>query len=160
MRLKIVGLASLAISLTLMVAALALLFQTYNRTQVPIQQAGASLQVQGIVLEKLVEKRPDRLLPFNVTTYIVRYAFPSASGQMRTGEQVVTRKVYESITRQGEPIWVMLSANDPTLNAIDTRLVFPGAYGWRVGLALAALILATAISFGSFLLANRFRASR
>ena len=137
----------------LIVAAVGLFYLAYRRVEVPIRLSGSSITVAGVVTEMLVEERPDRLVPFPIRTYLVRYAFPTTKGQMHTGEQVVTRAFYSRIAAPGAPIWVTFGATDPGLNAVDPSLSFPAAAGWRLGMGLAALLAAAAVvNVGLFLL--------
>jgi hypothetical protein len=134
-----VSLAGLLLSLALLAAGLYLMFSAYRRVSAPLRLTGQGVPAQGVVTEKFVDERPDRLLPFDVTTYVVRYAYPNAEGQMRTGEQIVTRKTYEGLPGQGGQAFVLFDPAEPGLSAIDSRLTFPGGAGWRAGLAAAAL---------------------
>src|SRR5690606_38732531 len=91
-------------SLPLLVGPLARLSTAARRPETQVRLMGDAWATRGVVLEKLVEEREDRLLPWDVTTYVVRYAYPNDRGQMRTGEQVVTRRFFEQTPEQGEPI--------------------------------------------------------
>ncbi len=145
----LLGFSGIVLALGSIVLALGLFYTAYHRVEVPAQLAASStLTVQGVVLEKLIEQRTDRLLPFKVTTYVVRYAYPNMQGQMRTGEQVVTKGFFEQIGGQGSAVWITFSAEDSSRSAVDPRLTFPGSAGWRVGLGLAAI--GTAYAMGRF----------
>lgn len=146
MRRRVTGLAGIALAVGLVALGLLLLFTAFRRVQTPFQLAGGGMTVQGVVLEKLVEARPDRLLPFDVTTYVVRYAYPNPQGQMRTGEQAVTQGFFERLPGQGALAWVTFDPADPAISAIDPRLTLPGAAGWRAGMGFAALLLAVLIA--------------
>ncbi len=139
---RVRSLAGIILSLALLAAGLALLYSASHSLRVPLRLAGRALVAQGIVMEKITEQHPDRLLPFDVTSYVVRYAFPNAQGQMRTGQQTVTKSFFEELPGQGSPAWVFFDPDDPSVSAIDPRLTFPGAAGWRLGMAAAALLLA------------------
>ncbi len=139
MKRRVIG---IALAAGLILLGLLLLFTALRRVQTQIVLMGGGVTVQGVVLEKLVEERPDRLLPFEVTTYVVRYAYPNPEGQMRTGEQVVTQGFFEVLPGQGAPARVTYDPANPAISAIDPRLTFPGAAGWRAGMGFAALMLA------------------
>lgn len=138
-------LAGALVALGLLAVAAGLSYSAFRRVETIFRLAGSSITVQGVVTEKLVEQRPDRLLPFDVTTRVVRYAYPNPQGQMRTGEQVVTKGFFEQVRGQGAPVRITYSSTDPAISAIDPRLTLPAAAGWRAGMALAALALALMI---------------
>lgn len=135
------ALLSIIAALILAGGALGLLYTIYGRIQTPLRLNGEMSATPGVITEKAVEQRPDRLLPFSPQAYLVRYAFPTPPrGQMRSGEQVVTRRVFQSLGEQGQPVEVIFRPDDPGINAIDPRVVFPGSTGWRLGIALGALM--------------------
>lgn len=153
---RTLSLIGIILSLVLLVGSLALFYTAYRRIENTLRlTSGETWATGGVVLEKLVEERPDRLLPFDVTTYVVRYAFPNEEGQMRTGEQVVTRGVFRQVPGQGQPVPVLVLGEDSAINAINPGLAFPGTAGWRLGMALAALLGAMVLSTVSTALARR-----
>ncbi|GEM_PF-2460137 len=133
---------SLAVSLILLLAALGLLYTVYRRVATPLMLLRGAVAVDGNITEKLVQRQPDTLLPFDVTVYVVRYAFPTSQGQVRTGEQIVTRGFYERLGEQGAPVEVTIRADDPAVSAVDARLTFPGSAGWRLGITAICLLIA------------------
>ena len=140
-------LGGIVASLGLLALSLAFFYTAYRRVHNPIRFTQESITVQGVVLEKLIEDQTDRFLPFPITSYVVRYAFPSAQGKMRTGQQIVTRAFYQRLAGQGHLAWVAVSVEDPRFHAIDPSLTFPGIAGWRLGIGLtflaAAFLIAT-----------------
>lgn len=158
-RLRRLSLVGLLLSLALLAVGLVLLFSTYRRVSAPLKLTGQGVAVQGVVTEKFIAERPDRLLPFDVTTYVVRYAYPNVEGQMRSGEQVVTRKSYEGLPGQGGQTFVLFDPAEPGLSVIDPRLTFPAGAGWRAGLAAAALAGTIVFSTISTALSQRMRAA-
>ena len=146
---RIITLGGVVVSLGLLALSLAFFYTAYRRVHNPIRFTGESITVQGVVMEKLVEQRSDRFLPFDVPSYVVRYAFPSAQGKMRTGEQVVTRAFFDRLAGQGNLAWVTVSVEDPRFHAIDPRLTFPGTAGWRAGIGLAFLAAALLVASAS-----------
>lgn len=136
-------LVSGGLALILTLVALALFYLSYRRVGSPLELLrGETVAVDGVIMEKLVQRQSDSILPFEVTAYVVRYAFPTLQGQMRTGEQIVTRGFFESLGHQGAPVSVTLRFDDPAINAVDARLTFPASAGWRLGLGLVCLGLA------------------
>lgn len=133
-------------ALGLLAVAVGPSYSAFRRVETIFRLVGSSITVQGVVMEKLVEQRADRLLPFDVTTHVVRYAYPNPQGQMRTGEQVVTKGFFEQVRGQGAPVRITYSSTDPAISAIDPRLTFPASAGWRAGVALAALALALIVA--------------
>jgi len=103
---------------------------------------------QGVITEKLVQYQNDRLLPFSVPAFVIRYAYPTPQGQMRTGEQVVTRRFFEQLGGPGTPVPVTMREDNPAISAVDPRLTFPSNSGWRMGIALAAIFAASALGSG------------
>jgi hypothetical protein len=93
-------------------------------------------------MENLVQSRRLSPLPVEVPAYVVRYAFPNPQGQMRTGEQVVTKAFYDRLGQQGAPVEVTLSESDPAVNAIDARITFPSVSGVRAWIAAGCLLAA------------------
>jgi hypothetical protein len=137
---RLIGSLGIVIALVLGIAALGLLYSVYGRVQTSLRLSGEVIVVEGVITEKLVEARPDRLLPFDPPAYVVRYAFPTPpGGQMRNGEQVVTRGFYHHLGAQGRPVEVTFRPDDLAISAVDPRLTFPGGTGWRLGIALGAL---------------------
>ena len=122
-----------------------LLLSVYRRIRTPLQLLRKSVTVEGVVTEKLVEKQPDRFLPFDPAAYVVRYAYPNAQGQMRSGEQPVTRAVYNRLDAPGSLTPVTFSLDQPGLSAIDPHLTFPGSSGWRLGIGCCLLTVAVGI---------------
>ncbi len=102
---------------------------------------------QEVITEKLVQYQNDRLLPFSVPAFVIRYAYPTPQGQMRTGEQVVTRRFFEQLGGPGTPVPVTMREDNPAVSAVP-RLTFPGNSGWRMGIALAAIFAASALGSG------------
>jgi hypothetical protein len=144
MRRRLIGSLSIVIALVLGIAAMGLLYSVYGRVQTSLRLSGEVVVVEGVITEKLVETRSDRLLPFDPPAYVVRYAFPTLpDGQMRNGEQVVTRSFYhrlgDRLGEQGQPVEVTFRPDDLAVSAVDPRLTFPGGTGWRLGVALGAL---------------------
>lgn len=146
---RIISLGGVVVSLGLLALSVAFFYTAYRRVHNPIRFSGESITVQGVVLEKLVEQRSDRFLPFDVSSNVVRYAFPSAQGKMRTGEQVVTRAFFDRVAGQGNLVWITVSVEDPRFHAIDPRLTFPGTAGWRAGIGLAFLVAALLVASAS-----------
>jgi hypothetical protein len=135
----------------LLLAALGLGYTAYRRVTTPLLLLRGAVAVEGNVTEKLVQRQDDSLLPFDITTYVVRYAFPAPQGQMRTGEQIVTREFFERLGEQGAPVEVTLRAEDPAISAVDARLTFPASAGWRLGMAVTCLLAAyLVLLFGVF----------
>jgi hypothetical protein len=134
------GLWTLAALCVLGAAALA--YSAYRRVETATRLGGGAWAAPGVVTEKLVEYRSDRLLPFDVRTYVVRYAYPNPAGQMRTGEQVVTRRFFDRLPEQGGQTTVYLAAGEEGVSAVQRGPALPAPAGWRAILALAALIAA------------------
>jgi hypothetical protein len=126
-------------------ASVYLLSSVYRRVRTPLQLLRQSITVEGVVTEKLVEKQPDRFLPFDPVAYIVRYAYPNSQGQMRTGEQPVTRAVYNRLGSPGTAAPVTFSLDNSGTSAIDPHLTFPGSSGWRLGISCCLLTVAVGI---------------
>jgi hypothetical protein len=122
-----------------------LLSSVYRRVRTPLQLLRQSITVEGVVTEKLIEKQPDRFLPFDPVAYVVRYAYPTPQGQVRTGEQPVTRAIYRRLGPPGTPAPVTFGLNNPGLSAIDPHLTFPGSSGWRLGIGCCLLTVAVGI---------------
>ncbi|MEJ2150935.1 MAG: hypothetical protein P8Z40_15860 [Chloroflexota bacterium] len=143
----LVRLASFALAGVLALGALGLLWSASRRVETQLRLRADSVAVQGVVLEKLVEQRPDRLLPFDVPSYVVRYAFPTPDqGQMRSGEQVVTRYAFRHLGGQGALAPVTVDPDDPAVSAIDPRLTFPAGAGWRLGIGIGLLVAALGVA--------------
>jgi len=149
------SLIGILLSLALLVGALGLFYSAYRRVETQVRLMGDAWATRGVVLEKLVEESEDRLLPWDVTTYVVRYAYPNDRGQMRTGEQVVTRRFFEQTPEQGEPIPVVILTDDSAVTAVSPGLTFPAGAGWRVGLALVAVLGSMVLSTISLALTRR-----
>jgi len=145
-RRRLVTLGGVVLSLGMLVLSMAFFYTAYRRVHNPIRFTQEAITVQGVVMEKLTEEATDRFLPFPVTSYVVRYAFPSAQGRMRTGQQVVTRAFYQRLAGQGHLAWIAVSVEDPRFHAIDPRLTFPSTAGWRLGIGLAFLMAAFSIA--------------
>lgn len=158
-RLRRRGLAGLLLALALLAAGLALTFSAYRRVSAPLHLTAAAVPVQGVVTEKFVEARPDRLLPFDVPTYVVRYAYPNPAGQMRTGEQVLTKKTYEALPTQGGQAFVVIEPDAPGLSVLNPRFALPAGAGWRAGLGAAAVVGAVVCFAVSIVLPQRARAA-
>jgi hypothetical protein len=142
-----IRLVSFALAGAFVLGALALLWSASRRVETQLKLRAGSAAVQGVVLEKLVEQRPDRLVPFAVPSYVVRYAFPTpAQGQMRTGEQVVTRYAFRQLGEQGALAVVTVDPGDPSISAIDPRLTFPAGAGWRLGIGIGLLVGAVGVA--------------
>lgn len=139
---RLIGFAAIAGALIVLVGGLGLFYTAYRRVETQVRLRGHMWASQGVVLEKLTAEEDDRLLPFPVTSYLVRYAYPNAAGQMRTGEQTVPANFYAQAPEQGQPIPVAVHTDDPAVSAVNTALAFPGVAGWRAGLALAAALAA------------------
>jgi hypothetical protein len=122
--------------------AVALAYSAYRRVETAIRLGGGAWAAPGVVTEKLVETRSDRLLPFDVRAYVVRYAYPNPAGQMRTGEQVVTRRFFDRLPEQGGQTTVYLAAYEEGISAVQRGPALPAPAGWRAALALGALIAA------------------
>lgn len=152
---RTLSLLGILMSLVLLVGALGLFYSAYRRVETQVRLTGDSWATRGVVLEKLVEERADRLLPWDVTTYVVRYAYPNAEGQMRTGEQVVTERFFRRTPEQGQQIPVLILTGDAAVTAVSPGLTFPASAGWRVGLALGAVVGAMVLSTMSLALARR-----
>ena len=157
-RRRVVTLGGVVISLGLLALSLAFFYTAYRRVHNPIRFTQESITVQGVVLEKLLEDQTDRFLPFPVTSYVVRYAFPSAQGKMRTGQQIVTRAFYQRLAGQGHLAWIAVSVDNPRFHAIDPRLTFPSTAGWRLGIGLALMIAAFLIATASLSILRAERA--
>jgi hypothetical protein len=149
MKRKILQIALLIAAVGLAIASLAIAYTAIRRVYRPYWRAGGAVTVEGVVTEKLVEQQADRFLPFEVRTCIIRYAFPNTEGKMRTGEQAVTRSVYNRTGGQGSPITVTIAAGDSTISAVDPRGVFPGIAGWRLSMGAVGLFAAAGLAFAA-----------
>ncbi|MBN1122170.1 MAG: hypothetical protein JXJ17_13925 [Anaerolineae bacterium] len=156
MRRKILQVTLLVAAVGLALASLAATYTAVRRVHRPYRQAGGAVAVEGVITEKLVEQRTDRFLPFEVTTYIIRYAFPNTQGKMRTGEQDVTRRFYDRTGGQGTPITVTIAAGDSAISAVDPYGTFPGIAGWRLSMGLTGFVIAVALAVA----ANRFSSKK
>jgi hypothetical protein len=157
MKSRLIRLASITLSLVTLAAALFLSFTVLRRAPNPVWAVSDPVQVPGVVTEALIQPQDDRFLPFTVQTHVIRYAFPTRDGNMRTGEQAVTGAFHRAHNRQGMPVPVTISAADPSLSAVEVRLAFPGPAGWRLGIAAGALMLAAAVAAGGSILLRRSR---
>lgn len=126
-----------------------LLLGAYRRAPTAIQlvRYGSYVVTEGgIITEKLVQYRADPLLPFPVRSYVVRYSFPAPPlGSIRNGEQVVTGWFYRRLGGMGSPAVVYIAKTNNGINAVDARLVFPGAAGWVFSAGVAALAAALSL---------------
>src|SRR5688572_26117269 len=113
----------LAIAVLVVIAA-GLSYLVYRQIGAPLKLMRSAVVVDGNIMEKLVQTRRLSPLPVEVPAYVVRYAFPNPQGQMRTGEQVVTKGFYSRLGKQGTPVEVYLSEKDPSVNAVDPRITF------------------------------------
>jgi hypothetical protein len=143
---KILQAALLVAAVGLALASLAVTYTAARRVYRPYRQADGAVAVEGVVTEKLIEQQADRFLPFDITTCIIRYAFPNTEGKMRTGEQIVTRRFYDRTGGQGSPIEVTFAAGDSTISAVDPRSVFPGAAGWRLSMGVVGFVIAAGLA--------------
>lgn len=126
----------------LIVGALGLGYLAYRRIGAPPQLLRGAVAVEGVITEKVIDKQVLNPLSISVPVYIVRYAFPTTFGQMRTGQQTVTRAAYTRVGRQGSPVQVVISPNDAGINAVDARITFPAGAGIRLVGAVGCLIIA------------------
>ncbi len=137
--------------LVLGAGAVGLLATTYPRALTSLRLLRQAVTVEGVVTEKLVTYESAGFLPFDMPVYVVRYAFPTTWGQIRSGEQIVTRRFYDRVEGQGAPVTVTMRADNSDTNVVDARLTFPGRMGWRVILAGLCLIGAyLTLLFGFF----------
>jgi hypothetical protein len=128
---------------TLVAAALGLIITVYQSAATSIRlMRGPTVTVEGVVTEKLAVAGGASL---EAPVFLARYAFPTPQGQIRNGEQTLTRDAYEQLGRPGSPVLITIRQDNPAINAVDPRLVFPGTTGWRLGLAAAFAILAYAV---------------
>lgn len=134
--------ASLLATLALLAIAAALLFLAYRRIGFPLGLLEDAVVVDGVVTEKLTQSERASPLPVEVPVYRVRYAYPNLQGQIRTGEQIVTRAAYSRLGDQGAPVQVTIHPVDPGVSAVDARVTFPGVAGVRLALAVIVLALA------------------
>jgi hypothetical protein len=135
------GISFLAM-VTLIVIAAGLLYLVYRQIGAPLQLMPSAVVVDGNIMEKLVQTRRLSPLPVEVPAYVVRYAYPNPQGQMRTGEQVVTKAFFNRLDEQGAAVEVYLNEADPTVNAVDPRITFPSVSGVRAWAAAACLLAA------------------
>lgn len=141
-RRRLIRLGGWTLAALCLLGAATLAYSAYRRVETGLRLGGAAWAVPGIVTEKLVERRPDRLLPFDVQTYVVRYAYPSPAGQMHSGEQVVTRGYFERLPDQGGQTTVYLAPGEASVSVVQRGPALPAIAGRRAALALAALIAA------------------
>ena len=140
-----VALFTLLMAVVLAAIASGLLYSVYRRSRLALEISQQAVVAQGVITEKLIQPQRDRLLPFGVPAFVVRYAYPSPLGQMRTGEQVVTRHFFERLGGIGTLTPVTMREDNPTISAVDPRLTFPASAGWRMGVALVILFTASAL---------------
>lgn len=126
----------------LLIGALGLGYLAYRRIGAPPQLLRNAVVVDGVITEKLIEDQRLNPLPITVPAYVVRYSFPTTFGQMRTGQQTVTRATFERLGDQGAAAQVVMSPDDTGVNAIDARITFPAGAGVRLGAAIGCLALA------------------
>lgn len=126
----------------LLVLASGLLFLIYRQIGAPLKLTRSALVVDGNITEKLVQTRRLTPLPLEVPAYVVRYAFPNPQGQMRTGEQIVTKPLFDDLGEQGTSVEVYLSEADLSVSAVDPRITFPGVSGVRLWLAAGCILAA------------------
>ncbi len=136
---RFLSLAGIAI---LIVAALASAYLAVRRVSTPFRLLRGAVMVEGIVTEKLRQAQTISPLSWKVPAYVVRYAFPNPQGQMRTGEQIVTRATFDKLGGQGSPTPVWILPEDTSVSAVDARFVFPSAAGMRMGFSGLCLLVA------------------
>lgn len=133
-------LPSLLACLALLAIAAAFLFLAYRRIGLPLPLLQDAAVVDGVIAEKLIQPERASPLPFEVSVFRVRYTYPNLQGQMRTGEQVVTRAAFARLGDQGAPVQVTIHPDDEGISAVDPRITFPGVAGVRLALAMIALL--------------------
>lgn len=143
-----VALFALFMAVALAAIASGLLYSVYRRSRLTLEISRQAVVTQGVITEKLIQRQSDHLLPFDVPAFVVRYAYPTPLGQMRTGEQIVTRRFFERLGGVGALVPVTMREDNPAVSAVDSRLTFPGSTGWRMGIALVALFAASALGGG------------
>jgi hypothetical protein len=136
---RLISLLAMAV---LIVTAAGSFYLVYRQIGVPLKLMQPAVIVNGNIMEKLVQKQRLSPLPVDIPAYVIRYAFPNSQGQMRTGEQVVTKAFYDRLGEQGASVEVTLSESDPGVNAVDARITFPSVTGVRVGIAIGCLLAA------------------
>jgi hypothetical protein len=129
---RVISLLAIAV---LVVIAAGSSYLALRQIGAPLKLMRSAVVVDGNIMEKLVQTGRLSPLPLEVPAYVVRYAFPNPQGQMRTGEQVVTKPFYGRLGEQGAPIEVYLNETDPAVNAIDPRITFPSVSGVRAWIA-------------------------
>lgn len=134
--------AALIVALLLAAGFAVFAYSAYRWAGSPLRFLRGAVVVPGNVTEKLEQTRSDRLLPFDIPAYVVRYAYLNPQGQMRTGEQIVTRRTFQQLDEQGAPAEIAILPDQPGASAFDPRLTFPSVAGWRLGIALGALAAA------------------
>jgi hypothetical protein len=117
-------------------------YLAYRQNGAPLKLIQATVVVDGSITEKLVQTRRLSPLPLDMRAYVVRYAFPNPQGQMRTGEQIVTKAFYDWLGDQGAPVEVFLREDDLTFNAVDPRITFPSVSGVRMWIAGGCVLAA------------------
>jgi hypothetical protein len=136
---RLLSLVGIAI---LLIAALSAAYLAIRRASTPLRLLRGAVVVEGNVTEKLVQSQRLSPLPIEVPAYVARYAFPNPQGQMRTGEQIVTRRTFNRLGEQGSPASVWIAPQDTAINAVDPRLVFPSVAGVRMGFAGVCVLIA------------------
>ncbi len=131
-----------ALALWLLIGGTLLAATAVRRASMPLALLRGGLAVEGVITEKQLQWDDDRLIPVAVPVYVIRYAYPTPGGQMRTGEQRVTRHFYAQSGEQGAPARILVESTNPAVSAIEARLTFPGAAGLRLALGLAAMAAA------------------
>ncbi|MCC6904712.1 MAG: hypothetical protein IT326_02650 [Anaerolineae bacterium] len=156
MRGTIIRIVSVAVALLLIAAGLRLGWSAYRRAATPFALLRGAYEIRegGIILETLTARREGGPLPFPVTAYVIRYTFPNPpGGQMRNGEQTVTRRFFNRAGTTGTPIVVYVQVADTRINAVDPRIVFPAESGWLLGGAFGSFTLALVVLNGGWALA-------
>lgn len=136
---RVISLVAMAV---LIIIAAGSSYLAYRQIGAPLKLMQSALVVDGNIMEKLVQTRQLSPLPIEIPAYIVRYAFPNPQGQMRTGEQIVTKAFYDRLGEQGSPVEVTLSEADPAVNAVDARITFPSVTGVRAWIAVGCFLAA------------------
>jgi hypothetical protein len=140
--LSLVGIAML------LIVALASAYLAVRRVGATLRLLRGAVMMDGNVTEKLVQSQRLSPLPVEVPAYVVRYAFPNPKGQMRTGEQIVTRATFDRLGGQGSPTSVWILPEDTSVSAVDPRLVFPSVAGGRMWFAGICMLIAYGLLFG------------
>jgi hypothetical protein len=136
---RVIGLLAM---MALIVIAAGSFYLAYRQIGAPLKLTQSALVIDGNIMEKLVQTRRLSPLPVEMPAYVVRYAFANPQGQMRTGEQVVTKAFYDRLGEQGAPVEVTLSESDLGVNAVDARITFPSVSGVRAWIAFGCFLAA------------------